>query len=169
MLLILVTAVPVVQAVDFNTAMKQSMPQADRFTRVEDIDKYRTTDQPLKTVKSVFNAYSGDKQIGVVVYVAPKGYKDEIHSLVAMDMQGTIKKTVVILHYETASYVAPLKKGTFQKSFEGISLLDKLTLVFRRATRKGEVEAITNASITSEALALGVSEARRMFAAMQKQ
>jgi electron transport complex protein RnfG len=154
------------QALNFNASLKQSLPQADKFTRIEDINKYRTTDQPLKTVKAVYIAYNGDKQIGAVVYVAPNGYKSEIHSLVAMDMKGTVLKTVVFLHHETAAFVGPLKKGSFQKQFDGVTLADKLSLVFRQPTRRGEVQAITEASTTSEALALGVSEARHMFTAI---
>jgi Na+-translocating ferredoxin:NAD+ oxidoreductase RnfG subunit len=82
-------------------------------------------------------------------------------------MEGTVRKVNVFSHTETPAYVVPVDNGTYQKQFEGITLTDKMVfLIGTKATKKGEVMAITGSTDTSKPIALAVSEARKIFAEM---
>ncbi len=120
-----------------------------------------------KTVQAVYNAYNGDKQVGVIVRTAGEGYSGLIHQLVALDMDGTIMKVNVFSHTETPSYVVPINNGSFQRQFEGITLKDKMSLlVGQKATKRGDIQAITDGTSSSKPIAIGVSEARKVFASV---
>lgn len=155
-----VTAVSA-QSIDWQKLLKQTMPEAERFSQISDISGYKAR----SLTKAIFTAYRGSNQVGVVFYAAPNGYSGSIHTLVALDMNGTIRKVNVFSHTETPAYVGPLNNGSYQRQFEGIALSDKMTfLIGTRASRRGEVQSITGSTETSKPIAVAVSEARKLFA-----
>lgn len=149
------------QAADWQTLLKQTMPEADKFTQVGNLTGYKST----SLTKAAFPAYKGDAQTGIIFYSAPQGYSGNIQTLVALDMNGAIRKVNVFGHTETPAYVGPLNDGNYQRQFEGITLSDKMVfLIGTRATRRGEIQAITGSTDTSKPIAIAVSEARKLFA-----
>lgn len=148
------------QSVDWATLLKQTVPGADKFTQVTDLGKYKSRDQ----TKAIFPAYKNGNQIGVVFYSAPYGYKSNLHTLVAMDMKGTITRVNVFNHEETPAYVVPLDDGSYLRQFEGITMADRLSFIIGgRASKRGDIQAITNGTSTSKPIAVSVSEARKLF------
>lgn len=153
------------QAVDWNALLKQTYPEAERFTQVTDLANLKSR----QLTKTVFPAYKGNTQVGVIYYAAPRGYQSELHTLVALDMNGTIRKVNIISQAETPAYVVPLQNGTYQRQFEGITLLDKLVfLVGTRPAKRGEVQSIAGATESAKPVAIAVSEARKLFAEMYR-
>ena len=148
------------QGFDFSRLLKQTMPEADRFSQLAQTVGYKA--QSL--TQAIFPAYRGSEQIGVLFYAAPPGYSGRLHTLTAMDMEGTVRMVNVFSHTETPAYVAALNNGSFQRQFEGVSLLHKLALLIgRRAEQKGDIVAISGATDTSKPIAVAVSEARKLF------
>lgn len=157
---LLFTGMVSTQAVDWQTLLKLTMPEADKFTQVADLSKYPSRN----FIKMAFPAYKGGTQIGIVFYTAPQGYGGPIHTLVALDQNGTISNVNIFSHSETPAYVQAVNNGSYQRQFAGISLTDRMAfLIGTRATKKGEIQAMTGATETSKPLALAVSEARKLF------
>lgn len=95
-------------------------------------------------------AYSKGKQVGLVFltsdYVNTTGYSGKpIHQLVAIDMQGLIKKVLLVEHHEPIVLIGiPEKRITeVLKDYEG---LDVGKLV--RGEQKHQVDAVSGATVT---------------------
>jgi electron transport complex protein RnfG len=145
-------------SVDWPRLLGELLPEANRFSQLS--GSYKAQSLTL----AIFPAYRGEEQIGVIFYAAPEGYSGKLHTLVAVDMQGSVKRVKVFSHTETPSWVVPLDDGSFLRQFEGVSLLDKMALLIgARPGRKGEIAAITGSTITSKPIAIAVSEARKLF------
>ncbi|MDP2792036.1 MAG: hypothetical protein Q8O15_09815, partial [Rectinemataceae bacterium] len=113
------------QSVDFGSLLRKAIPEADRFSQVAQNASYKSKN----LTQAIFPAYKGSEQIGVAFYAAPNGYSGRLHTLTVIDMKGTIRKVSVFSHTETPAYVGALDNGTYQRQFEGISLLDKMALL----------------------------------------
>lgn len=147
-------------AIDWNAVLKQTIPAAERFTQLNNLSSYKSKD----LTRAAFPAYQGQTQIGVVFYAAPYGYQSNIHTLTALDMSGTVIRTNVISHAETPSYVVPLDNGSYLRQFEGVTLADRMTfLVGSRASKRGDIQSFTDGTKTAKAIAVAVSEARKLF------
>ena len=159
--LLAVAAVPVfAQGIDFARLLSQVVPEADRFSQLAQTVVYNSQN----LTRAIFPAYRGGEQIGVVFYSAPKGYSGLLHTMVSLDMEGTIRQVRVFSHTETPAYVVPLNDGSFLRQFDGITLLHKLALLIgQRSSQKGEIAAMTGATDTSKPIAIAVSEARKLF------
>jgi len=125
-------------------ALKEIFPEADDFKKDPcDCKKY-------------YEVESKNKLIGYVVKVKAKGYASDINMLVGVDLQGKIKSIKVISQNETpglGAKVVEVKPGEdkpwFLKQFEGKKPGD-LSLE--------NIDAITAATITSEAVVSSVKE-----------
>lgn len=161
----LIIGVASAETVNWQSLLKQTMPDGDKFNQISDLSKYKSTSQ----TKAAFPAFKGGNQIGVVYYSAPKGYSGNIQTLVALDMKGTILKVNIFSQSETPAYTGALSDGSYQRQFEGITLADKMVfLVGTRPSKRGEVATITGATETSKPIALSVSEARKLFNEMYR-
>lgn len=149
------------QTVDWQTLLKQTVPEADKFTQIADLSGYKSRN----LTKLAFPAYKAGAQIGIIFYSAPQGYSSNIHTLVAIDLNGTIRKVNIFNHGETPAYTGAIDDGSYQRQFEGITLADKLVfLIGTKPAKRGEVQAITGSTETSKPIAFAVSEARKLFA-----
>ena len=86
---------------------------------------------------------------------SPRGYSGEISLLVGMSHDGTIAGVAVLDHSETPSYVRDLTR--WLGSFKGRSAGDELAV-------GRDLDGMTNATVTSEAVALGVRLSSRAMA-----
>ena len=107
--------------------------------------------------------YASDK--GYAVQVAPSGFDGEIDMMVGIDLDGNVTKISVISQTETAGLGAICaakndKGNTFRDSFVGLSGEVKT------AKDGGEADTITGATITSRAVALGVTAALNCVASL---
>ncbi len=153
------------QGFDLVGLLKQTVPEADRFSQLAQNAGYKS--QSL--TQAIFPAYRGNEQIAVVFYAAPEGYSGKLHTLTVLDMEGTVRKVRIFSHTETPAWVVPLDNGSFQRQFEGVTLLHKLALLIgSRPQQKGDIAAISGSTITSKPIAIAVSEARKLFVEIYK-
>ncbi|MFH1655082.1 MAG: RnfABCDGE type electron transport complex subunit G [Candidatus Omnitrophota bacterium] len=125
-------------------ALKEIFPEADDFKK-DPCDCKRYYQVELK-----------DELIGYVVKVKAKGYASDIDMLVGVDLKGKIKAIKVISQNETpglGAKIVEVKPGEdkpwFLRQFEGKKARD-LSLE--------NIDAITAATITSEAVINGVKK-----------
>ena len=110
-----------------------------------------------------YRAENGEKQLIGFCFtttdVAPeeRGYAGPIRIMVGMDLEGTITGIEILHHTETPSYVRELRAPWFIGQFRGKRIGD--------AFRVGEdVDGITRATVTSEAVARAVRKSARKAA-----
>ncbi|MGE5507305.1 MAG: FMN-binding protein [Chitinophagales bacterium] len=155
---------------DLLKLLKLALPEAERFTQEGNVEALKTkSGQPVDGVKGVFYAYQGEKRIGVVVWTATPAYTpgEPVHVLTGFDAEGTIRNAIVFRHRETPGWVDPINNGSFQRQFAGVQLGDKLSLVINGGkVRRGDIVSIANSTISSKGVAVGVSQARRLFGAV---
>jgi len=127
---------------ELNQALKDIMPEADRY------------DKKTFSGGDYYQCYKGKKAIGYTISAIGEGYSGDIRMLVGIDNKGKITGIEVLSQTETPGLGArcvEIKYGEkdpwFLEQFKGKSA-DSLQL-------KG-IEAITGATITSEAIVDGI-------------
>jgi electron transport complex protein RnfG len=117
-------------------------------------------------IDSVILAKNGRETAGVLYMVTPSGYGGEISISVGFDVAGQKLTGIKILSQsETAGLGANCVQPWFTQRFIGKTAASRLTVVKTETAAEDQVQAITAATITSEAVTAGVNAARENFAA----
>jgi len=135
------------------TSIAQASSELPRFLKTISSQKiFPNADKLGKPIGDplVAPAYKQGKQVGLVFltsdYVNTTGYSGKpIHQLIAIDMQGIIKKVLLVEHHEPIVLIGiPEKRITrVLEDYEG---LDVGELV--RGTQKHQVDAVSGATVT---------------------
>ncbi|MBP3888213.1 MAG: RnfABCDGE type electron transport complex subunit G [Cellulosilyticum sp.] len=129
-------------------AMKALVTEAESFVTVEDIDS--------EEIKKVCIAKQGSDVVGYIVRMEPNGYGGAIKMLIGLDAQGMIKGISILEHAETPGFGADAEK----ESFKGQFVNRKTPLKVSKTTpADDEIQAITGATITSNAITQAVNTA----------
>lgn len=110
-------------------------------------------------------AFIGDKFLGYVIKVAPTGYSSNLNTLAGISPEGKIIGIQVVSQQETPGLGAKCQEAWFQDQFKGLS---KDQLYLKMKNKKGEVDAITAATITSNALTEGLRQGLESFMSIIK-
>jgi electron transport complex protein RnfG len=136
-------------------ALKGALPDAEEFRPVR---KAEDADLMIEGVKieDIQEALADGKVVGHCVTVTPRGYGGTIELVAGITNDGQLKAIRILSHSETpglgAKSVLPDFYGQFKDS-------DKITVVKRKPDAPGEIQAISGATITSNAVALGANVA----------
>lgn len=124
---------------------------------------YEDTD-PL--ISAVVLAKNGGEDAGVIYTVVPSGYNGPIEALVGFDIRSKeITGVKVLSQTETAGLGANVQEPWFTARFAGKNAEQAIAVVKIEQTNENEVQAITAATITSEAIVSGINAARADFIA----
>ena len=96
------------------------------------------------------------RKVGIVVPVSSNGYGGPINMMVGIDSEGIVSGVKIISLLETPGLGLNATEPSFLGQFKGKRLEDKLKA-------KLDIQAITGATITSQAVANGVKEALEKF------
>ena len=109
-------------------------------------------------VKNVYKGTDGGKCVGYCVSVAPSGYGGEMEIMVGVDNDLKLTGIDIVSSSETAGLGKNASKESFRSQFEG---LGKTVTVKKSAPKKenNEIQALSGATITSNAVADGANEA----------
>lgn len=141
--------------------LKEVFIEADKTE--DETDKYLESINN-SVIKEVYLALKDDKQLGTVYLVEPMGYNGEISVLVGFDIESKeITNIKVLNHEETPGLGDQVEESWFADRFKGKSAEEDLEVVTNPASADNEIEAITASTITSDAVAKGVNEARQHF------
>ena len=127
-------------------AMKAILPEADNFEEI---------------AENVFKAKKGEETAGYCVTVTPSGFAGEIKMLVGIGTDYKVKGIEILSHSETAGLGAKAADSKFKDRFKEKN--PYMTVVKGETDSPDEVQAITGATITSRAVATGVSEAYNLL------
>jgi electron transport complex protein RnfG len=136
------------KAEETRQALKEVLPEADSYKVGE-----KTIDGEII---SYFIGRSGKNEVGRAVMVAPGGYAGPIEMLVGIDSNGTVRGVKILALIETPGLGLNASDSEFLSQFRGKTIDDKLKA-------KSDIDAITGATVTSQAAADGVREALEIF------
>ncbi|WP_064505484.1 RnfABCDGE type electron transport complex subunit G [Defluviitalea phaphyphila] len=131
-------------------AMNQTLPQADTFQSI-DVDLPEDS-----TILEVNAGYKGDNLEGFAVKVSPKGFGGAVEMMVGISKDGVIQGVRILSHAETPGLGANAENPSFSSQYEGKS--GQLVVTKTAPTEDNEIQAITGATITSQAVTDGVNE-----------
>jgi len=113
-------------------------------------------------VKKIIECYGGSEIVGHAVVVEPKGYGGPIELMVAFGTDGSINGAMVLSHTETPGLGSLAALPAFTDLF--VNKTGRFAVVKSNANADAnEIQAITSATITTEAVVRGVNAAVEYF------
>ncbi len=123
--------------IKLNAALKEVFPAADNYKKISE---------------EIFEAQKQGKKIGLVSKVAPSGYGGAIQMLVGVDLDKKVTGVKILSLVETPGLGTNAANPDFLKQFLGKSPQDQLKA-------KEDIDALTGATITTQAVCNGVKKA----------
>ena len=133
--------------------MREALSEADSF---RDIPIESGTSE---NIIGIYEGLKGGMTMGYVIELAPSGYSGEINMMVGISSEREALAGMRILrHSETPGLGALAVREEFFRRFDGVPLL-RLRVVRSPPSGDDEIQAITGATITSNAVTGAVNEA----------
>ena len=112
-------------------------------------------------VKRAYQVYSGGTLLGYAIFTSPVGYSGPVNMVVGIGADGVVHGVDILSHTETPGLGANAESPLFTDQFKGKSGALKVT---KGAPGDTDIQAITSATITSNAVTKGVNDALEFFA-----
>ena len=108
---------------------------------------------------------AGGQAVGYVFETESKGYGGTVKVMTGISTEGEITGVVVLSHSETPGLGANAEKESFREQFKqpAANLAGGLSVIKFQAPQKGEIQAMTGATITSTAVTNAVNSAIEMY------
>ena len=132
-------------------ALAQTLPEASDF---ESLDH----PQGQSVIKEVNRGSANGEIVGYNITVTPKGYGGLIEMVVGISDEGRLTDIKILSHTETPGLGAKAADPAFSGQFHEKNV-EKIIVTTTPATADNEIQAISGATITSEAVASGVNAA----------
>lgn len=137
-------------------AREEVLPEAEEFQIVE------LEDAP-EGITEVYKGLIGDEVIGFAIKTATVGYGGNVEVITGISSEGKITGMKVVGHEETPGLGANATNAEFQEQYEGKNTNNEIVVVKTKPSNENEVQAITGATITSDAVTKGVNFAIELF------
>ncbi len=149
---VVLISVSLLMAVNNVTAPKVKAQQEDKIKSLlsgifPQMDTYNYEDE-------IYTVYQDDKEIGYAFLANGKGYGGEINILVGLDKDFIVKRVIVVSNTETPGLGSKITESSFTDQFTGLSAGD----IFLKKNG-GKIDAVTGATISSDAVAEAVRNA----------
>ncbi len=164
-----------IEAINEKTNMEarlEVLPEASEFQAV-DPDELMTVvkdiglEKPEELVE-VFVGKNGGQEVGYTVKTAPSsGFSGTIEVLTGISNDGNLAGMTILSHGETPGLGANATLPDFRNQYQGLSAEEDVS-VAKSAPSGNEIQAITGATITSEAVTDGVNIAIETFKNLAK-
>ena len=138
-----------------DAARKQIIPDAELFEKVEgDFGP---------GVVEVYKAMKGSEEIAYIVKSLSKGYAGDIEIISGINLDGTIAGATIGNMNETPGLGAKAKDEPFISQYTGKSIEQPLVVSKSSTGAENEIVAISGATITSDAVTVGINLAVDVF------
>jgi electron transport complex protein RnfG len=132
--------------------------------KVEDNSSKYLSGNSQEIITEVNIAYQNNQPVGVIYMVEPSGYGGKIQLMAGFDIADKkITAIKVLSQSETPGLGAKAKEKFFTDRFKGKTAKVPLRIVKNESVGENQVQAISSATITSEAVASGVNAAQQHF------
>ncbi|NMA84795.1 MAG: RnfABCDGE type electron transport complex subunit G [Epulopiscium sp.] len=146
---------------------KEKAQQEAMETVLKGVDHFELVNQNDAEIKQgvleIHTGYQKDQIIGYVMKVVTRGYGGNMELMVGIDQGGVIQGVKILGHSETPGLGANAQEPEFLDQYKGKSTEQPLSVIKGQATGEAEIEAITSATITAEAVTSAINEARSVF------
>jgi len=127
-------------------------------------DVIRLSDKESQNIESVYLIKESGTYTDILQKISIKGYKDKIIMFLRIDMINNIISDLdIVEENETSNYGGHITEDWFEKRFIGKNTDLKLKLVKMSAEKPEEVVAVTGATISSQAVIMGVNKALKNY------
>ncbi len=147
-----------------NEARQSVLPGAQEF-KILDSSEYKN-DSDVEVVE-VYEGTNGSDVAGYTIKVLPKGYGGEIELMVGIAVDGTISGINIGNMSETPGLGAKSKEESFYGQYAGKPATE-LSVVKSGTAGETEIQAISGATITSNAVTNGVNTAVEVYDSINK-
>lgn len=150
-------------------AQQEVIPEATSFVSVDDLDEIKSEIEDSDIIETIDTAYDGDTIVGYTVKTTPNGYGGKIELLTGVDTEGTISGIVVLDQSETAGLGARSTEDSFQAQYRGLEIDEPITVSKSGEASGNQINAISGATITSNAVTKGVNVSAEAVLALEEQ
>ena len=131
-------------------ALRGALPEAEDFRTLE------LADGADAIIKDVQEGISGGNAVGYCVTVAPRGYAGPIELVAGITKEGNLRAIRIMNQSETPGLGSKSALPNFYEQFKDAA---RITVVKTAPSAPGEIQAISGATITSDAVANGANAA----------
>lgn len=142
-------------------AKQEILPKGDKFESIDE-GKLKEIKNENSNILEIFEAQSGSDIIGYTVKAKVNGYGDEIEFMAGISTEGKITGIKILNHGETPGLGANATKSYFTESFKNKPVDNELAAV-KDPVGDNEVQALTSATITTNAIVDGVNIIREIY------
>lgn len=153
---------------ELESAVKEVLPEAERFEALKDISALAGSKPGLNIVKDAYKGFKGESLAGYVFSVESKGYGGIIKISVGIDTSGRIAGVKIGENNETPGLGAKAAEEPFISQFKNLKPAEELKVVKNGKTKPEEIDAISGATITSKAVVRAVQAAVEMASEINK-
>lgn len=145
-------------------ARQEALSIAKDFEKVDS----KELNETLKTTEFgiITEVYSGNKDNEVVGYTiksTPSGYGGDIGVITGISLEGKVTGIKIVSHQETPGLGANATDPEFQDRYKDKTIEQPLDVVKTAPQNDNEIEAITGATITSDAVTVGVNTSIELY------
>lgn len=151
-----------VRAEASNEARLEVLPQADKFEALseEEFNKIKSNNDK---VLEIYGGYKGDNLVGYAIKTATPGYGGDIEVITGLSLEGKVTGIKVVNHAETPGLGANATKPEFQGQYKNKPVDKEIVVVKSAPSNDNEIQALTGATISSNAVTNGVNISREVF------
>ena len=143
-------------------ARKNILPSADSFKAIDE-NKLSEIMSKNKSVAEVFQGYKGDSVVGYTFKSLPSGYGGTVEIMTGIDLDGKVTGVRIGSHQETPGLGANAALPEFYSQYENKSVDSEIEVSKVEPTKENQIQAISGATITSDAVTAGVNIAINTF------
>jgi len=135
-------------------AMREISPAASNFEPLEFPGQFKDK------ITSLYFGINDGETVGYIIGVSPRGYSGKIDMLIGIDTDGVITGVKIVQHTETPGLGARVTNEEFIGQYTGRS---GFLSIVKIPSEENEIQAITAATITGNAVTQGVNDALEFF------
>ncbi len=143
-------------------ARRNILPDADSFKALDE-NKLNEIISENKSVAEVFKGYKGDSIVGYTFKTLPSGYGGTVEVMTGIDLEGKVNGVRIGNHQETPGLGANVALPEFYNQYENKSAESEIEVSKTEPTNDNQIQAISGATITSDAVTAGVNIAIDTF------
>ena len=135
------------------STQKELLPEATEFEEIQFTSE--------NSVSEIYKAMNSGETVGYIFFAKPRGYGDVIEVAVALSSKGNILDIRIVNQNETPGLGTNVTNPSFLEQYKissGPFVVTKMD-----SSNQNEITAITSATISSEAVTLGVNDILETF------
>lgn len=143
------------------SARTEILSDANSFKLLEQ-NKMKEIQNTFSEIIEIYEGFNGKNVVGYTIKAKVRGYDGEIEFMTGISTEGNITGIKILNHGETPGLGGNATKEYFSDSFKEKSVEDELVAV-TDPKEENQVQALTSATITTNAIVNGVNIVREVY------